>query len=197
HVLKVKRIARVTGMPLQGELFPMLNDTEKKWDVGGTDLGVVWEMEPGKYGIAFGDTYGKGFSPNPHDPDPQDGSWRCNVLAFSTDTALSDGLFLETIVTDRNGKAREIIPAEKDKSGKGNWTSIPTAAIRANGVDYIHYFNMKNWTGWITNYSGLHKSLDEGVSWEQCDQVTFGSDSPFGQVGYFKKDGYVYMIGTE
>ena len=85
----------------------------------------------------------------------------------------------------------------KDKSGNGNWTSIPTAAIRANGIDYVHYFNMKNWTGWVTNYSGMYRSTDNGMTWEKCQSVNFTSDSNFGQAGYFKKDGYVYMIGTE
>lgn len=143
-VRRIERIARVTGNPLPEEMFPSPNGTERKWNLGGTDLGIVWEMSPGEYGVAFGDSYGRGFKPFAEDPDPQDGSWLCNVLAFSTDTDLSDGMTLDAMVTDASGAAREIIPAGKDKSGKGDWTSIPTAAIRANGADYIHYFNMKN-----------------------------------------------------
>lgn len=84
----------------------------------------------------------------------------------------------------------------RDQSN-GDWTSIPTAAIRANGIDYVHYFNMRNWTGWITNYSGIYKSVDNGLTWAKCKDITFSSYSFFGQVGYFKKDGYVYMIGTQ
>lgn len=68
---------------------------------------------------------------------------------------------------------------------------------RANGIDYVHYFNMRNWTGWITNYSGIYKSVDNGLTWAKCKDITFSSYSFFGQVGYFKKDGYVYMIGTQ
>lgn len=196
-VRRIERIARVTGNPLPEEMFPSPNGTERKWNLGGTDLGIVWEMSPGEYGVAFGDSYGRGFKPFAEDPDPQDGSWLCNVLAFSTDTDLSDGMTLDAMVTDASGAAREIIPAGKDKSGKGDWTSIPTAAIRANGADYIHYFNMKNWTGWVTNYSGMYKSTDDGMTWAKCENVHFGADSPFGQVGYYKKGGYVYMVGTE
>ncbi|MDD3778787.1 MAG: DUF4185 domain-containing protein, partial [Proteiniphilum sp.] len=90
-----------------------------------------------------------------------------------------------------------IVYGGKDGSGNGDWTSIPTAAVRANGIDYVHYFNMRNWTGWITNYSGMYKSTDNGQTWQKCESITFSSNSPFGQGGYFKKDGYVYMIGTQ
>ena len=69
-----------------------------------------------------------------------------------------------THLTDDKGYAREIIYGGKDSSGNGDWTSIPTAAIRANGIDYVHYFNMRHWTGWVTNYSGRYKSADNGLS---------------------------------
>lgn len=195
-IRKVSRIARVTGTSMAGEPFPNPNNTGIKWDVGGTDLGVIWEMRPGKYGAFFGDTFGNDFLPNTTAPGPNGGNWRSNVLAFSEDTDLDDGMAFSSMAVDKNGKAREIIYSGKDGSGNGNWTSIPTAAIRANGADYVHYFNMKNWTGWVTNYSGMYKSVDDGQNWTKCENVSFGSNSPFGQVGYFKKDGFVYMIGT-
>lgn len=193
----VKRIARVTGRPIVDEPFPTPTNTATTWNVGGTDLGVVWEMNPGEYGIFFGDTFGSDFAPNPSNPGPNGSSWRCNVLGFSSDTDLEDGLTINRMAEDNGGNAREIIYGGKDGSGNGNWTSIPTAAIRANGIDYVHYFNMKNWTGWITNYSGMYKSEDNGETWAKCEDVVFGPNSPFGQAGYFKKDGYVYMVGTE
>lgn len=98
------------------------------------------------------------------------------------------------MLEDANGNAREIIYSPKTAT---DITSIPTAAIRANGADYVHYFNMMNWDTWTTNYSGMYKSTDNGSNWSKLDHVRFSSDSPFGQVGYFKKDGYVYMIGTQ
>ncbi len=193
----VDRIARVTGRPLRDEPFPTPVNTATEWNVGGTDLGIMWEMEAGNYGIFFGDTYGSDFAPNPSSPGPNGGSWRCSVLGFSSDTNLEDGLTITRMAEDNGGNAREIIAAGKDQSGNGDWTSIPTAAIRANGHDYVHYFNLKSWTGWVTNYSGMYKSADNGQSWSKCEDVRFGANSGFGQVGYFKKDGYVYMIGTE
>lgn len=195
-IRSVNRAARVTGAPIAGETFPSPNNT-LKWNVGGTDLGIVWEMEPGKFGVFFGDTFGRDFKPNPSNPGPNGGSWRCNVLAFSDDKDLEDGLTFSSMATDGRGDAREIVYGAKDGSGNGDWTSIPTAAIRANGTDYVHYFNMRNWIGWITNYSGMYKSTDNGQTWEKCEGITFSSNSPFGQGGYFKKDGYVYMFGTQ
>ena len=188
-IRNVTRIARVTGSIINGENFPSPNNTATKWNVGGTDLGIIWEMQPGKYGIFFGDTFGYDFKPNPANPGPNGGSWRSNVLAFSEDNNLEDGLSFSNMATDDKGYAREIVYGGKDSSGNGDWTSIPTAAIRANGIDYVHYFNMRNWTGWITNYSGIYKSADNGLTWAKCKDITFSSYSFFGQVGYFKKDG--------
>ena len=196
-IREVSTVARVTGTAISGESLPSPNNTAVKWNVGGTDLGIVWEMEPGNYGIFFGDTFGRDFKPDQTNPGPNGGTWRSNVLAFSNDKILDDGLSFSSMATDGRGDAREIIYGGKDSSGDGDWTSIPTAAIRANGADYVHYFNIKNWTGWITNYSGLYKSIDNGQIWERCEDVTFSTWSHFGQGGYFKKDGYVYMIGTE
>lgn len=195
-IRSVKRIARVTGRPIGDEPFPSPNNTATQWNVGGTDLGIVWEMTPQHYGIFFGDTFGQDFVPNASNPGPNGSNWRSNVLAFSNDINLDDGLTFSSMASDNSGNAREIIPGGKDQSGNGNLTSIPSAAIRANGADYVHYFNIRNWTGWVTNHSGLYKSTDNGQTWTKCETVEFSSNSKFGMAGYAKKDGYVYMIGT-
>lgn len=193
-------LARVTGMPLSDEDFASPNNTARDYDMGGTDLGIVWEMDEGKYGILFGDTYGADFSYDHNAGEPKGSNWRCNFLAFSEDLNLEDGLSIKSVVTGPDGKAREIIFGAKDKSGKGDWTSIPTAAIRANGMDYIHYMNVRSWTGkkgWITNYSGLYRSTDNGKIWKKCEDIMWSADSNFGQAGYYREGEYVFMVGTQ
>ena len=192
---KAERIARITGSTLDGETFPNSNNTAKDNNIGGTDLGIIWEMNNGEYGVLFGDTYGKDhFGAD----GPTGVDWRCNVLLFSKDSNPADGFTFSGMVSDSSGTfAREIIYGAKDTSGNGDWTSIPTGAVSANGKEYIHYMNIKEWIGWETNYSGMYRSSDNGRNWEKCESVHFGADSNFGQAGYYKKDGYVYMIGTE
>lgn len=193
---KAVQIARVTGAAGAGEHLKSPNATPADYNVGGTDLGIIWEMEKGRYGLFFGDTYGRHHFEK---PVVKGSDWRCNVLAFSRDQALEDGLTIDEMAVDTLGKAREIVYGGKDMSGKGNWTSIPTGAIRANSADYVHYMNVRHWnsSNWGTNYSSLYRSGDNGKTWAPVKTVRFGENSNFGQVGFFKKDSFVYMIGTE
>lgn len=192
-VKRITRVARVTGHTISGEGLPNPNKTDQVWDVGGCDLGIIWETDPGNYGIFFGDTFGSDFTPNPNSPGPNGSRWRSNVLGFSKTTDLDQGIVLEKMVTGSDGKAKEMLPGAKT----GSTSSIPTAAIRANGADYVHCFKVDSWSpNLITKYSTLYKSIDEGQSWSRIQDVTFNSNSRFALVGFFKKDGYVYMIGT-
>ena len=192
-VKKVTRIARVTGHPIAGEGFPSPNKTDQVWDVGGCDLGIIWETDPGTYGIFFGDTFGSDFSPNPDSPGPNGSRWRSNVLGFSKTTDLDQGIVFDNMVTGIDGKAKELLPGAK----AGSTSSIPTAAIRVNGADYVHCFKVDTWSpNLVTQYSALYKSTDDGQNWSRIQEVTFSSDSRFALVGFCKKDGYVYLIGT-
>lgn len=196
-------VARVTGdvSASKSEDFPNSNNTAEDFNIGATDLGIIWQMANGEYGIFFGDTYGRNHFKDMGDGKvPNYSDWRCNVLVFSKDTDLDKGLIISGAVVDSTGSAREIIYGAQDQSGEGDWTSIPTGAICANGIDYVHYMNVMDWhqdSNWTTNYSGLYRSFDSGRNWEKCENMRWDSDSNFGQVGYWKKDGYVYMVGTE
>jgi len=60
--------------------------------------------------------------------------------------------------------------------------------------------NVRTWSGpkgWETNFSSLYSSKDNGMTWNRCSEVNFGSQSIFAQICYAKADGYVYMIGTQ
>lgn len=196
----VQKVSRLTGKPLKGEQLPSPNQTDQQYDVGGTDLGIFWQMKGSKVGIFFGDTHGKEFIAEKDGKGGGNGAnWRSNVLAFSSDNHLEDGIKIDSMALDENGSAREICAGGKTNPQKYN-TSIPTAAIRVNNTDYVHYMNIYDWAGgkgrWLTNFSSLYASTDDGKTWTRKNEVTFSGNSNFSQVCYAKKDGYVLMIGS-
>lgn len=198
-VVYCERLARVTGASLKDEVLANPNMTHQKYNVGGTDLGIFWKMDNGKVGSFFGDTYGSDFKASPRG-GPSGGSWRSNVLAFSTDSILEDGLTFSTMLANSKGHAREVIPSAHDTIGTGDWTSIPTAAISIAGTEYVHYMNVRSWDApgeWTTNHSSIYKSNDEGHSWSKVKGVHFKGDSKFAQMAFAKKNGMIYMIGTK
>ena len=197
-------VSRVTGRENNGHdglpavLFTVNNNTDSRYNVGGTDLGIVWEITPGYYGLFFGDTFGNDFNPNFSAPGPNGGFWRSNVLLFSDDTDLSDGLRISGAALDDWGNARQIVQSAHNTSGTGDYTSIPTSAVHANGKEYVHFFNIKTWDGWVTNYSGMYRSSDGGGTWSPVGSIRWGGESFFGQVGFCNiGDGYVYVVGTQ
>ncbi|GAA4315112.1 DUF4185 domain-containing protein [Mucilaginibacter gynuensis] len=198
--VNLKRIARVTGATLPGETLPNPNNTPVKYDLGGTDLGIMWDMGKGRTGIFFGDSFGRNWKQT-KEGGGNGANWRSNLLAFSADNKLDDGLTFSGMAMSTDGKsAREIVPSAHNTSGNGDWTTIPTAAIRVNGADYLHYMAVKKWGApgtWSTNYSGLYRSTDDGKNWAKVPGVTFAAISNFAQAAYGKMDGYVYMLGTK
>ena len=196
-------VSRVTGREDNGHdglpavEHTLYNSTHSRFNVGACDLGIVWEITPGYYGLFFGDTYGADFSPNFQYPGPNGSAWRSNVLLFSDDTDLTDGMTISGAATDAGGNAREICLSQHNTSGWGDFTSIPTAAVHAAGKEYVHYMNIRTWDGWISNYSGLYRSSDKGQNWTRVQNVSFDWDSNFGQCGFCAPgDGYVYIVGT-
>ncbi|SDC19954.1 protein of unknown function [Niabella drilacis] len=198
-VAHVKRIARVTGATRAGERFPNPNQTDIRYDVGGTDLGIAWRMGNGTVGLFFGDTYGRDFKPGAGGPG-EAGNWRSNILAFSSDNNLSDGLTLNGMLTAGGmTAAKEVIASRHDPDCNGEHTMIPTAAIHAGGADYVHCMNIHCWGTpgkWNINYAGLFRSTDNGKTWHSCKGVRFPAASKFAQAAFTKKDGWVYMLGT-
>lgn len=203
-ISNLRVMSRVTGKEDNGHdglpavKYTVNNNTHSKYNVGGTDLGIVWEISPGYYGLFFGDTFGSDFNPNFSAPGPNGGSWRSNVLLYSEDTDLEDGLKISGAALDSWGNARQICYSAHITNGRGDYTSIPTAAVHANGKEYVHYFNIRTWDGWVTNYSGMYRSSDMGGNWEKVTGINWGGESYFGQVGFCNiGDGWVYMIGTQ
>ncbi|OBF36205.1 hypothetical protein A5724_13440 [Mycobacterium sp. ACS1612] len=165
-----------------------LNDTQKRFGIGGTDLGIMWdngiaddpatEVNEHQVLIAFGDTFSSSFP-------VRSGIWRMNTLFRSTDTTLSNGMYIPDGIPHDPGMysgspmsdpnfSREIIGHPRYAIGP-EVTIIPTAAISvpgagANGAtrQYISFMSVRSWDtpgSWTTNYSGIAYSDDNGQNW--------------------------------
>lgn len=189
-------LARVTGASAEGETLPNPNRTHENYSLGGTDLGIIWEISEGKYGVFFGDSYGPDFAPSPGGGPGGAGDWRSNLLAFTENTDLGNGLVFTGMLTDPANPKRacEIVPRPGDRA----FTPIPTAAICLDGVQYMHYMYWQVGTDDAPeNYSSITRSDDGGLNWRDCkDRIVFDRTSNFGMVGYAERDGWCYMVGT-
>lgn len=181
-----------------------INDTSAKWEVTAGDLGIIWDNGNGQTLMAFGDSYGPGWTgPGAGVGDPATLDWRCNLLARSSDHDLSDGMSFDDMVVDRPGHAKELLPCEKQAGVEA--TVIPTAGIAVGKRSYLHYMSVNYWGAagrWFTNYGGIAYSDDNGQTWIDSPDTrwvnTSGSwNNPFQVASYVRSDGYVYMFGTQ
>ncbi|MDQ4033778.1 MAG: DUF4185 domain-containing protein [Actinomycetota bacterium] len=177
------------------------NETEARYQVKGTDLGIMWTDERGQILTAFGDTFGtewKGFNTEPADPATID--WRSNTLARSNDRNPADGMSFH-YVTDRPGHAKELLPSLKRDGVE--ITKIPTGGVNVDGRNYLAYMSIRKFTEpahWITNYSGVAYSDDGGQTWTENSSThrpnTPALDEKFQMIAYARRDGFVYAFGT-
>src|SRR6185312_1212365 len=148
-----------------------INVTEERYDIKGTDLGIMWTDERNRVLAAFGDTFGAGWTGvDSGFARPAAIDWRSNTLARSSDRNPADGMSFDNYVTDRPGHAKELIPSLKREGVET--TKIPTGGINIDGRNYLAYMSIRKFTEpghWITNYSG---------------------------VAYARHHGYVYAFGT-
>lgn len=173
-----------------------LSNTDTRWAVTGTDLGVMWDNGSGEVLTALGDTFGQWSGPG-----GGGGDWRSNVLLRSSDVDLSDGMTFDSAVEDVEGHAGEIIPSKKINGDE--MTTIPTAGVEVDGRQYLAFMSVKQWGPpgqWDTNFSRIAYSDDNGETWNSTDgpQWTNTADGqhPFQMVSFAKKDGFVFMHGT-
>jgi hypothetical protein len=165
------------------------NRTDELYNVDGTDLGSMFEMDGMVY-IAFGDTFG---CCRPPEGGGGGSSWRYNVVGYSTDRDLSDGMTLDGMLPDRLGKARLVL-----RKSIEDFTLIPTNGIAVGERMYLHYMAVQQWGEpghWTLNRSGWAYSDDRGETWEQPKESVWAGDTNFGQAALVKHEGYVYVFG--
>ncbi|WP_282786117.1 MULTISPECIES: DUF4185 domain-containing protein [unclassified Nocardia] len=189
-VAQVREVAKLTGAS-------SINRTDKRWQVQGTDLGIMWESAPGEIAIAFGDTVGRDF----HPPGGFGEDWRSNVLAFSTDTDLADGLTFDRMVMDSRCHAAELLSSKKLDNIE--MTTIPTSGFALGERQYMSYMSIRTWNAvpgtFHTNHGGIAYSDDHGETWTKDPHARW--DNIFGisnfQVTAMVPQGdHVYMFGT-
>lgn len=170
--------------------------TDKRYQVNGTDLGIMWQATPDKVAVAFGDTFGKGFRP----PGANGGDWRSNTLGFSTNKNLARGLTLDSMVQDSRCHAAEVIASRKINHVEQ--TVIPTSGFAIGNRQYMSYMSINTFTlpgQWFTNYGGLAWSDDGGSTWTNSQYArwdNFFGQSKFQVSSMVPADGFVYMFGT-
>ena len=170
------------------------NRTDKRWQVMGTDLGIVWESRPGEVAVAFGDTIGAG--PRSGNPD-----WRSNALAHSTDRNLADGMRFDSMVSDSRCHAVELLTSRKVSNYE--ITTVPTSGFALGDRQYLSYMSIARWSRepgrWWTNYGGIAWSDDGGSTWTKSQHAQWHNFFGLGkfQVTAMVPHGdHVYMFGT-
>jgi hypothetical protein len=165
-----------------------VNETAMRWDVHGTDLGhMFWHR--GQLYMVFGDTFGKGGLGGQN--------WRSNTLALLADPDPREGLRIESMIADPEGRARELIPSRKIDGVEK--TVIPTYGISIDERMYLHYMSVSQWGGgsgqWDVRHSGFAYSDDDGYTWTVPETAIWPASTGFEQVALVRDEAYVYVLG--
>ncbi|GAA1461672.1 DUF4185 domain-containing protein [Williamsia maris] len=191
------------------------NHTDTRFGISGTDLGISWDNGSGQTLMAFGDTYGDCNAPGQQ--------WRHNTILRTSDTTPGDGVGIPSGVPGnvRSGasvssstprRASESVPSPGIPGVA--ITTIPTAGIAINGIQFMNYMSVRSWGDagrWVTNYSAVAVSRDNGQTWTTAQstvrpnlispsagaKVVDDSNGKFQQSAYLTgRDGFIYQYGT-
>lgn len=167
------------------------SQTDVNYDVYGTDLGSMFAMDDTLY-IAFGDTFG---CCQPADGGAGGENWRNNVLGYTTDRQLEDGITLDGMILGEDGNARAVL-----QKTLLDVTVIPTNGIAIDGRMVLHYMAVRRWGTpgrWTLGRSGWGYSDDRGQTWTQPAESIWMGDTNFGQAALVLNmlDDYLYVFG--
>lgn len=149
----------------------------------GTVLGIVaWPGPDGMISLALTDV-------------EYDGTVWPNVYAVSNDTDPSDGFHIARICSG-DGIVPILAP-----SGSDEIACVPTAGVTVNGVQYIHYYSLRETDPeddqvWTANFSGLLSSADGGQTWTREARARWSGAGPFVQTAFWQDSRYLYMFGS-
>lgn len=169
---------------LTGEYSP--NQTQSKYDVGGTDLGIMINKGEKTF-IFFGDTFSR---------QDMDGNWRSNVCAITTDSDYTDGITIESMITGEDGNAKELLSSKKVDNVE--MTKIPTGGICIDDKLYLSFMSVKHWGTagkWNCNYGSVAVSKDDGETWKIIENLRWPGDSYFCQMVPVLDGDMVYVLG--
>lgn len=188
---------RVTGADL---------DTNSRWQVAGTDLGIPYVLENGSIGYLFGDTF------NTPWPEQQNNDWRSPVMLRSAvHPGAAGGIVFDSAAkVVGNGRAPEIMHNGHNGIGiDGLWevSVIPNDGISfpETGRQLVSYMSIENWNSagpngpqWKSRYAGL-AFTDNGNDFVRTNLKWFNSGDnldPF-QMWTMQRDGdYVYVFSV-
>ncbi|WBQ05412.1 DUF4185 domain-containing protein [Kribbella sp. CA-293567] len=181
-------------------------DTNSRWRVAGTDLGIPYVLENGSIGYLFGDTFN---SPWPEQPN---NDWRSPVMLRSAvHPGAAGGIVFDSAArVAGNGRAPEVMHNGHNGIGiDGLWevTVIPNDGISfpETGRQLISYMSIENWNSagpngpqWKSRYAGLAYS-DNGNDFVRTNLKWFNSGNnldPF-QMWTMQRDGdWVYVFSV-
>ena len=183
-------------------------DTNARWQVAGTDLGIPYVLENGSIGYLFGDTFN---TPWPEGP-PLPNDWRSPVMLRSNIHPGATGgvVFDSAAGVAGNGRAPEIMKNGHNGVGiDGVWevSVIPNDGIGfpETGRQLVSYMSIQNWNSagpagpqWKSNYGGLAYS-DNGSNFSRTGLKWWNSGDntdPY-QMWTMQRDGdWVYVFSV-
>lgn len=155
--------------------------------IGGTDLGIPFELPDGRMMLLYGDTFSG---------QNMQGIWHSNFMAITSDTDLSDGITFDEFVHNENNM--QVIPFQEGAHQGGNATNrdvevtkIPTGGISIGNDVYIFYMSIRYWGThgeWNVTYNQCVKATDntyknwenvEGLRWDDTELFYAGQVYPF------------------
>jgi hypothetical protein len=179
-------------------------DTNSRWNVAGTDLGIPYVLENGSVGYLFGDTFST--------PWPEDlNDWRAPVMLRSNvhPAAASGIVFDSAAKVSGDGRVPEILDYNAHTRRGGCWPNDEITCIPNDGISFVEtgrqvisFQSINRWEPepWRSRYATLAYS-DNGNDFIRVPNLawwnTESNSDPF-QMWTMQRDGdWVYIFSVK